>query len=92
MLTGDTELATGGTNMAMTSSNVAQSFAYTFAATLEQDATSFAAIRRRRRKTAGHGSQPPFLNICLDEDETKLTKVDVDAARTIGTDSWEEVV
>ena len=49
-------------------------------------------VWRRGRKTACHGSQTPFLDIGLYEDETTLAKVDVDRTRTIGSDGGEEVL
>jgi hypothetical protein len=52
----------------------------------------FAAIRRRRRKTTSHGGKTPFLDIGFDEDESRLSKINVYCAGAIGTDCWEEVL
>jgi hypothetical protein len=57
----------------------------------QQNATLFGAIRWRRSQATSHGSQTPFLDVCLDEDEAGLTKIDVDDSGTVGTDGWEEI-
>lgn len=59
---------------------------------LEQNATLLAAVWRRGRKTAGHRSQAPFLDIGFDEDEAHLAEVHVDVARAVGADGREEVL
>lgn len=61
-------------------------------ARFQQNTTLLRSVRRRRREASGSGSQTPFLDIGLDEDETGLTKVDVDHGRTVGANSGEEVL
>jgi hypothetical protein len=41
---------------------------------------------------ARHGRKTPLLHIGLDKDETGLSKIDVNDARPVGSDCWEEVL
>ena len=59
---------------------------------LEQDTALLASIRRRRRETARHGCEAPFLHIRFDENETHLSEVDMDCAGSIGTDCGKEIL
>jgi hypothetical protein len=58
----------------------------------QQYATLLRSIRWRRSQASSHRSQTPFLDVCLDENEAGLTKVDVNSSRTICTDRREEVL
>lgn len=51
-----------------------------------------AAVGWWRRQTARHGSQAPFLDICLDKDESRLPKVDMHSAWTVRTHCWEKIL
>lgn len=66
--------------------------AATFAARIEEDATLFAAIRRRRREAASHRRKTPFFYVSFDEDEARLSKVNMDSAGSVGTNGGKEVV
>lgn len=58
----------------------------------QQNTTLLGAIWGRRSQTASDGSQSPFLNIGLNENEAGLAKVDMDDCGTVGADGWEEVL
>ncbi len=58
----------------------------------QQDSVGFDAVWWRWCQGPGHGSQPPLLHVGLDEDESGLTKVDVDDARPVRAEGWEEVL
>lgn len=58
----------------------------------QKDAALLRAIRGRGSQAASDRSQTPFLDICLNKDETRLTKVDVNCRGPVGPDSREEVL
>ena len=62
------------------------------AAYVEEDTPLFTAIRWRWGETAGHGCETPLLDVGLDEDEARLSEVDVHGARPVGAHGWEEVL
>jgi hypothetical protein len=53
------------------------------ASDIKQDASTLAAIGWGRGKSSHTGCQTPLLNIGFNEYETCLTKVDMNAARTV---------
>ena len=59
---------------------------------LKQNTPLLTPIRRRRRQTASHRRQSPFLNIGFYEDESGLAEVHVYGAWSVGTDGREEVL
>jgi hypothetical protein len=59
---------------------------------LEKDASSFRSVGRWWSEGACHWSQAPFLDVCLNENEPCLTKVDVDDAWPVCAHSGEEVL
>src|SRR4051794_35007330 len=59
---------------------------------LEKNASGFRSVRRRRSQRACHRGKTPLLHICLDEHETGLTEIDVNNARPVRADGWEEVL
>ena len=65
---------------------------YALTTRLKQDAALLAAIRRRRSQAARRGSQAPFLDVGLNEDEAHLAKVNVNSTRAVCADGWKEVL
>jgi hypothetical protein len=63
-----------------------------FPAGLEQDTALLASVWRRWRKTPRHGCEAPFFHVCFYENESHLSKIDMDCARSVGTDGWKEVL
>ena len=61
-------------------------------AAFQQDATLLGTVRRWWCQTASDRRKPPLLDICLDEVEPGLAKVDVNSGRAVGTDSREEIL
>lgn len=59
---------------------------------LQENAALLRAVRRRGSQAARDGGQPPFLDICLDEDEARLTKVDVNRRGPVGSNGGKEVL
>jgi hypothetical protein len=59
---------------------------------LKKDAPLLAPVRRGRCQATRHRSQTPFFDVCLNEDETHLTKVDMYSTRTVCADGGEEVL
>lgn len=57
----------------------------------EEDAALLGAVWGWGREGAGCGREPPFLDVCFDEDEAELAKVDVDGCGAVGADGGEEV-
>lgn len=70
----------------------ALAFAYACLATFEEDTALLAAVWRRWCKTTGHRRKSPLLDVRFNEDEAHLTKIDLDVARSIRADCWEEVL
>lgn len=58
----------------------------------EKNAALLRAIRGWRGETASDGREAPFLDVGLDEDETRLTKVNVDGGWAVCTNCREEVL
>ena len=56
-----------------------------FVARLEEDGALLRAVRWRRCKGASLWRKPPFLDVCLDEDEAGLAKIDMYHAGAVGT-------
>jgi hypothetical protein len=63
-----------------------------FPSSFEQDAALLASVWRGRCKTPRHGCEAPFFHVCFYENESHLSKIDVDCARPVGTDCWKEVL
>jgi hypothetical protein len=61
-------------------------------ARLEEDAALLTAIGWGRGQAAGHRGQTPFLDVAFDEDESHLTKVDVNGTGSVGANRGEEVL
>lgn len=61
------------------------------APSLQQDAALLAAVRRRGREAAGHGSKTPFLDVSLNEYKTHLSKVHMHRAWAVRSNRWEEI-
>lgn len=59
---------------------------------LEQNTTLLGTVGRRRSEAPVHGRQPPLLDIGLDEDEARLSKVDVHNTRPVGAYGREEIL
>lgn len=59
---------------------------------LEKNTALLGAVRGWRREAAGNGGEAPFLDVGLDEDESRLAQVDVHSSRAVGADSREEVL
>lgn len=57
----------------------------------EEDGSHLVAISGRRSKGSSHGSQAPFLDVGLDEDEAGLAEVDVHRGRPGGPDGRKQV-
>jgi hypothetical protein len=63
-----------------------------FPSSFEQDTALLASVWRRWRKTPRHGRKAPLFHVCFYENESHLSKIDVDCARSVGTDCWKEVL
>lgn len=63
-----------------------------FPASFKKNTALFASIRGRGSETASHRRQTPFLYICFDEDETRLSKVYVNCAGPVGSNSREKIL
>ena len=58
----------------------------------EQDTTLLGAVWWRGGQTAGYGGEAPFLDIGFNKHKARLTKIDMNCGRTVGTNGWEEVL
>lgn len=58
----------------------------------EENAALLRAVRGRGSQAARDRGQPPFLDICLDEDEARLTKIDVNRRWPVGSNGGKEVL
>lgn len=59
---------------------------------LQKNAALFRTVWGRGSQAAGDRGQTPFLDICLNEDETRLTKVDMNCRGPVGSDGREEIL
>lgn len=62
-----------------------------FPARLEQNAAGLGAVGWRGSQRSGHGCQAPLLDVCFDEDEASLSKVDVYGGGAVGAYGGKEV-
>jgi hypothetical protein len=63
-----------------------------FGTGFQKNAALFRAVRGRGSQAARHRGQTPFLDICLDEDETRLTEINMHRSGAVCSDGREEVL
>lgn len=63
-----------------------------FAAGFKENAALLATVRRRRRETARHRGQTPFLHVGFDEYEAHLSEIDVYRTWSVSPDGGKEVL
>lgn len=59
---------------------------------LEKNTALLGAVRGWRREATGDRGEAPFLDVGLDEDESRLAQIDVNSGRPVGADGREEVL
>lgn len=63
-----------------------------FSSSFEQDTALLAPVWRRWRETSRHGCEAPFFHVGFYENESHLSKIDMDGAWSIGADRWKEIL
>jgi hypothetical protein len=94
LITSKTHLLAARSCMSITCRDVVASHALpdAFAARVQKDRSLFATVRGRRSQAASLRSKTPFLYVGLNENESHLSKINVDLARSLCADCREEVL
>jgi hypothetical protein len=94
LITSKTHLLAAGSCMSITCRDVVASHAFpdALASRVQKNRSLLTAIWRRGSQAASLRGKAPFLHIGLDEDESHLSKVDMNLARSLSADRGEEVL